>query len=132
MKKVIGPVLLWFFFAIIATLNGFIRDTTYKKLVGDLLAHQISTLIFIFLILIIMYLFFSKISYGFNELWIIGLSWVTATIIFEFIFGHYIFGNTRERLLGDYNLLEGRVWSFVLIFTLIGPWLVGRKIKRSY
>lgn len=120
---------VWFLFAVVATLNGVVRSATYKKLVGDLYAHQIGTVIFLTLILLIMYLFFNKfgLEYTNKDLWLIGLAWFCGTIIFEFIFGHYVFGNSWEKLFSDYNILQGRVWSLVLLVTLIGPYLVGRK-----
>jgi hypothetical protein len=31
------------------------------------------------------------------------------------------FGHTWSKLLADYNLLAGRVWIFVLIWTAIAP-----------
>lgn len=130
MKKIyLYSIGLWFLFAIVASLNGYIRNETYKNIVGDLAAHQISTVIFILIILFVMYLFLNKtgLKYTNSDLWIIGASWLLATIIFEFMFGHYVFGNSWEKLLMDYNIFEGRVWIFVLLFTLIGPWLVAKK-----
>jgi NADH:ubiquinone oxidoreductase subunit 6 (subunit J) len=130
MKPVyLWAIVVWFLFAVIAVINGAIRNSTYQKWVGDLYAHQISTIIFILLVLAVMYLFFnfSGFPYTNKDLWVIGFSWLIATIIFEFVFGHYVFGNSWEKLLTDYNLLKGRIWSLVLLFTLIGPWLVGRK-----
>jgi len=130
MKQIYGwAIAVWFLFAIIGTMNGIIRNATYKKIVGDLTAHHISTVIFISIILTVMYLFFHKsgLPYLNNDLWIIGFCWLFATIIFEFVFGHYVFGNTWIKLFQDYNIIKGRVWGLVLLFILIGPWMVGRK-----
>jgi hypothetical protein len=39
----------------------------------------------------------------------------------RFGFGHYVEGASWSALLADYNLLDGRLWVFVLIWTLVGP-----------
>ncbi|MGQ9625254.1 MAG: hypothetical protein ACUVT9_07815 [Candidatus Bathycorpusculaceae bacterium] len=46
--------------------------------------------------------------------------------MFEFIAGHYVFGNSWEKLLADYNLLEGRLWSLVLLTILIAPYIANK------
>jgi hypothetical protein len=43
------------------------------------------------------------------------------TVAFELLAGHYLFGNTWERLLADYNVLRGRIWVLVLITTFLAP-----------
>jgi len=120
---------IWFLFALLGTINGIVREYAYKNLFGDLISHYISTIIFIILLFVIMYLFFnkSKFYYSNNGLWTIGISWLIATIFFEFFIGHYIFGTSWNILYSDYNIFNGRVWVLVLLSILVGPWLVGRK-----
>jgi len=50
--------------------------------------------------------------------------WLIMTIIFEFGFGHDIMKHLWSKLLADYNLLQGRLWVLVLIYTVIFPYLV--------
>lgn len=50
--------------------------------------------------------------------------WLTATVVFEFGFGHYVIGHSWDRLLRDYNLLEGRVWLLFLTATTVIPYIV--------
>lgn len=59
----------------------------------------------------------------------VGLFWVVITIIFEFVFGHYVMGNSWQKLFADYNLLDGRLWVLVLINNLSAP-LISGKIKK--
>jgi hypothetical protein len=47
-------------------------------------------------------------------------------VLFEFGFGHYIAGHPWEKLVADYDVLEGRVWSLVLLAESLSPWLVYR------
>jgi hypothetical protein len=56
-----------------------------------------------------------------TEAWAVGATWLGLTVAFEFLGGHYLFGNSWERLLVDYNIVRGRVWILVLLTTLVAP-----------
>jgi len=94
--------------------------------------HVISTVIFICVILVVTYLFLSnlKINYTKTDLLLIGALWLILTILFEFVFGHYVMGHSWNRLFADYNILKGRVWSFVLLTTFIAPLLIGSILQK--
>jgi len=108
---------------IIAVINGSLRDLWYKKFTGELLGHQVSTIS-----LIIFFGFF--IRFVINKLppnsekqaIFIGLLWLSLTIVFEFGFG-LIRGYSWHKMLDDYNVLKGRIWILVLIWTTIAPFL---------
>jgi hypothetical protein len=125
-------ILGWFALLIAAIINGAVREAVYKQSLGELTAHQLSTLIGIIL--------FGIIIWGMTRLWplraskqawIVGAVWVSMTICFEFVFGHYVMGNSWQRLLHDYNILEGRLWPLVLVWTLIAPYLFTRLRRPS-
>jgi hypothetical protein len=122
MKNLYIHILWWFAFPFVGIFNGTLRELTYKKFVGDLPAHQISTATGIILFGIVFYFIFNKwkIESLKNAIWI-GVIWLVLTILFEFGFGHYVMGNSWEKLFHDYNLTEGRVWSLFLIWTLVAP-----------
>ena len=61
---------------------------------------------------------------------IIGFNWLILTVIFEFLFGHYVMGHTWERLLQDYNIFKGRLWSLVLMWNLIMPYVIFRLANK--
>jgi hypothetical protein len=44
---------------------------------------------------------------------------------FEFLFGHYVSGQSWSALLADYNILRGRLWSLIIVSVGLGPWLCG-------
>ncbi|MCI0513876.1 hypothetical protein L0128_11740 [candidate division KSB1 bacterium] len=117
-------ILAWLVLVIVAILNGALREATYKKFVGDLLAHQLSTVSGMMLFGIVFWAL-SRLWPLANtrQAWIVGGAWLGMTIIFEFIFGHYVMGHPWSKLLHDYNLLQGRVWLLVLLWTAIGPYL---------
>ena len=118
----------WFLFMILAIINAGIRNGFYKPIIGDLRAHQLSTIIFIAMIIIVTYLIlrFSNLKLTDKESFIIGTVWLLLTICFEFLAGHYAFGNSWEKLLADYNILEGRIWSLVLVTTFLAPYLTNK------
>lgn len=119
-------ILTWLLFLPIAIFNGVIRETTYKKVVGDPAAHQISTLLAAVAFLSMVYLLRGKdfVDLDFLNLFLIGSGWMVMTVLFEFGFGHFIDKLSWEKLLSDYNILKGRVWSLFLITELITPLLV--------
>jgi hypothetical protein len=56
-----------------------------------------------------------------REAWAIGCLWLGLTASFELVAGHYLFGNSWNRLLEDYNVLGGRIWVLVLVTTAVAP-----------
>jgi hypothetical protein len=110
---------------LIAILNATTREKIYKNIFGELVAHQISTVTLIILIGIYTWL----ISFGWKletagQALIIGSIWLILTISFEFGFGHLVMKHSWTRLFHDYNILKGRIWVLVPIWTLIAPLII--------
>ena len=117
-------LLCWFVLAIIAILNGIVRESTYGKTVSALVAHQVSTVIgivftgsFVWLIARVWPLESS------TQAWLIGVAWLLFTVAFEFSFGHFVVGHSWNQLFADYNILNGRVWLFFLCWVLVMPYV---------
>lgn len=115
-------LLAWIPMMLIGIINGVIREATYGKMLSELRAHQISTftgalLLGLYIWMIIR--FWSPASL--QQAVLIGVLWLSLTIIFEFFFGHYIAGHSWSHLLKDYNLLAGRVWLLILAWITIAP-----------
>jgi len=118
-------VIFWFGMPILAILNAAIREKAYKKSVGELAAHQISTVTLIIFIGIYTWL----ISLGWKlestgQAFIVGIIWLVLTVSFEFIFGRLVMKHPWERLFHDYNIFKGRIWILILIWTLFVPLVV--------
>lgn len=114
----------WIVLPIIGIANGIIRQIGYGKLMRELLAHQISTVTGI--ILFGLYAWALSLRWKIQSSWeaiSIGLIWLILTIVFEFLFGHYVVKHPWSRLLHDYNILEGRLWVLVLIWITIAPYV---------
>jgi hypothetical protein len=123
--------LAWLGGAGIGVANGVARELTYRKRVGELAAHQISTATAIGL--------FSGYFWALERRWPIetrkealriGAIWVGLTATFEFGFGHYVAKEEWSELLRDYDLARGRVWGLVLVWLGLGP-LAVRELMRS-
>ncbi|MDQ3766109.1 MAG: hypothetical protein M3346_02030 [Actinomycetota bacterium] len=59
----------------------------------------------------------------------IGGAWLVLTILFEFGFGHYVDGKMWSELFQNYNLIEGRVWTLVVIWMGVAPAII-RKLHH--
>jgi len=127
-KIYLRALLVWIILIPVAIINGGLRTYVYAPIVGEYNGHIISTIIFILLLITISGLLIRSLrgEYEKKEPVIIGIMWLTLSIVFEFIFGHYVMGNSWELLLADYNILEGRVWSLVLITTFFAPIVWGK------
>ncbi|WP_135606729.1 hypothetical protein [Methanococcoides sp. NM1] len=121
---------VWMLFIFLAIINGTLRGL-YTPYTGELLAHQISSVIFSTVIFVVTYVFlkYSDVSGTPVQFIYVGLMWLFLTISFEFLFGHFVIGHSWEHLLHDYNIFEGRIWLLVLIVTAISPWLANRVLS---
>jgi hypothetical protein len=117
-------VLGWFALVVIAIINGALREVVYKNNLGDLAAHQLSTLTGIILFGIVIWIMIRMWPLqSSRQAWTIGIIWLAMTVCFEFLFGHYLMGHPWSKLLQDYNILEGRLWIVVLAWTVVAPYL---------
>lgn len=118
MKKIFNNALsAWFLMLIFAIINGILRNEWYSIFVGEYWGHVISSIIAMYAFSVIIQTIFQQNqgSYDIRDPLKIGLSYILMTVSFEFFFGHYIAGHILEYLLADYNILNGRIWSLVLL-----------------
>lgn len=122
----------WLLLAAVAIANGVLREYTYGKKVSELAAHQISTITAI--------MFMGIVVWGLTRLWpiasagqawLIGVVWLVLTIAFEFGFGHFVAGHSWSKLSTDYNLLKGRLWSLLLIWIAVMPYVFYRLANHT-
>lgn len=127
MKVILIYAASWIGMVILAILNGAFREKIYKQSMSELSAHQLST--FIGLILFGVYIWFITGIFQIEsskQALVIGGMWIVMTIIFEFVFGHYVMGHPWHRLFHDYNLFKGRIWLLILIWTAVAPYMFYR------
>jgi hypothetical protein len=127
MKTVLIYAASWVGMVVLAILNAAIREKGYRPFMSELSAHQISTAIGLCLFGVYIWILTGiwRIASP-RQAFVIGGMWLVMTILFEFLFGHYVMGHPWSRLFHDYNLLQGRIWSLVLIWTAIAPYVFYR------
>ena len=117
-------VLTWIPMVFIAIINGAIREGWYRKHLSELQPHQVSTATGVLL--------FGVYIWALIRTWrpasagqaiAIGLVWLGMTVVFEFLFGHYVAKRSWRELLHDYNIVAGRVWLVVLLWITIAPYV---------
>ena len=115
-------LIVWLALLGLAILNGGAREAFIIPRTGDLRGHLLST---ITLCLAILALSWFSINWihpaSVRDAWTIGAVWVALTLAFEFLAGHYLFGNPWSRLLADYDIFRGRIWVLVLATTALAP-----------
>ena len=123
---------IWILLVFVAILNGYFRNIFLEPSVGKYIGHVISSIILSCLIFLITFLFLNnvKITFSHADLLVIGAFWLILTVLFEFVFGHYVIGHPWSTLLADYNILKGRLWGLVLLATFIAPLVIGSALQK--
>jgi hypothetical protein len=126
MTIVSKAVLGWLLLFVVMFANGAIRVLVLQPPLGEDRARQLASLSGLALVLIVSWLFV-RFSPGASsaQLWRVGVAWLVATVAFEFLFGHFVSGQSWHVLFADYDILRGRLWSLILIGVCLGPWFWG-------
>ena len=121
---------IWFILAVSAIVVATFRIGVFLPPFGEQTAHQLGTILYLIVQFLIIYFFIKKMKIKETKTLLrIGILWVVITIIFEFVFGHFVMGHPWQKLFADYNLLNGRLWVLVLLNNLAAPLISGRMIK---
>jgi len=116
----------------IAILNAFFRESFLSGRFSELHAHQISTATAVILFGIYIWWLTCRWRPGSARRAVaVGLMWLSLTVSFEFLFGHYVMGHPWRRLFGDYNILAGRVWIIIPLWLALAPYLFFRIRERN-
>eukprot|EP00756_Hemistasia_phaeocysticola_P060090 Hpha_TRINITY_DN37408_c0_g1::TRINITY_DN37408_c0_g1_i1::g.115088::m.115088 len=87
----------------LAMFNGFLRDVTYKHLIGEWASHQISCIPAFLLFLLYTRYFHGRTPLGsVREAWLVGAYWVFLVTCFET-------GMTWKLTEGDFETKRSRV-----------------------
>jgi len=124
---ILRALAIWLLLVALAIANGTFRSTVLIPRTGEPIGHVLSTLMLSVLIFGATWLTIGWVrpeSQG--QAVLVGLVWVALTVLFEFGAGHYLFRQSWERLLADYNLAKGRIWILVLIVTAKAPLIAAK------
>jgi hypothetical protein len=119
--------IIWLILMFIAVANGITRNAAISPRLGEYAGHVMSTAILCVLIFVLALISIRWMAPRARpDALMIGLFWVGLTVTFEFLAGHYLFGNPWQKLLADYNIVRGRIWVLVLLSSLLSPLLAAR------
>lgn len=125
MSTVFIYLIAWPGLVILAIINGIVREKGYPQKYAELAAHQISTVAALVIFSAYLLLLNARWPIGtFQQARTIGLAWFMLTVAFEFLFGRFVAGHSWQRLFHDYNILRGRLWILVLLWSLLAPALL--------
>jgi len=121
-KVYLRSILTWLLLGVAANLNGLLRNAVITPRTGEHGGHIVSTVLLCAIIILLTMLLIRWIGpRSRRDVLLIGALWVSMTVAFEFLAGHYLFGHPWSRLLADYNFAAGRIWPLVLVATFIAP-----------
>lgn len=116
----------WFFIAVAESIHGILRRIFILPVIGNLRAHQVGMLVGSLIIFAVAWACIRWIgARTFSEQLKVGTSWMLLMAIFEVILG-LAFGYSQELIFADYNIVEGRLMIFGMIFMLFAPALAAR------
>lgn len=118
--------LAWLAIALAESVHGILRRIFLLPVLGDLRAHQLGiftgcVIIFAIALLAIRWVGAKTLP----ELLRVGLFWMVLMAAFEVSLG-YAFGYPLSRILQDYNVFEGRLMIFGMVFMLFAPLLAAK------
>lgn len=117
----------WLAMLVCAILNGLFREQLLQKVVGKA-ALPLSGFSGAVLFTFVAYTMFLRLeaSYSAQEYLLLGLFWFFLTIFFECAFGRWVLKKTWRQLAGAYDIRTGNLWSLLLLYILVLPYVVSK------
>ena len=121
--------IIWVIIALFAIMNGIFRENVLVSILGQLMAVSVSGIMLSIIVFIVTYLFFPLIGKHHTlAYFFIGLQWVVMTLMFEFVFGHYVMGKSWSSISQVFNIMDGNLFIIVLVVSLFSP-ILAAKLK---
>ena len=118
---------IWILLVSVAAFNGAMREKLLVLLLGSQLALPLSGVLLSILIFLITLFLVPSLRLSVSwQYWLVGAMWLLLTVIFEFVFGHYVTGTSWSRLLEAFNVVTGNLLVLVLITTTVSPYLAAK------
>lgn len=121
---------IWLILIVAEIVHGIARAVFLVPYVGQFPSNKIGVFTGSLIILTIALLFvrWTGASRS-SQLLGIGLLWAGLTLAFEISFGRFVVEASWERLLSDYNVLQGGLMPFGMTFLVLSPLIAG-KLRR--
>lgn len=122
--------MIWLIIAVMAIINGIFRENVLVGMISPNMAVSLSGITLSIIVLIVTYVSFPLFGkHHALTYFVIGLQWVLMTLLFEFIFGHYVMGKSWSDISEVFHIMKGNLFIIVLAVSLISPLLMA-KVKR--
>ncbi|XGV96137.1 MAG: hypothetical protein ACAF41_25795 [Leptolyngbya sp. BL-A-14] len=105
----------------VETLHGIARTLWLAPYISDFSARQVTFFTGSLLILTIATLFARWLRASRAQLLGLGVLWATLTLLFELGLGRLVLHYSWERVLSDYNLLQGGFMALGLVILVWAP-----------
>ena len=116
----------WALILVLAIANGTLREAAFLPNFGRIASFLLSGLLLSCVIVLVAYFALPWIgARSDQELALVGLEWLIATLIFEFSFG-LLRGKPLAEILEAYTFKDGNIWVLVLLVTALAPWVAGK------
>jgi branched-subunit amino acid ABC-type transport system permease component len=112
--------------------NGVFRELVLRSAIGPLAAGAMSAVLGIVIVLALTRLLLRPLA-GAPAATLARASFtlLALTVVFEFLFGHYVDRKSWSALVENYFLWRGNLWPLVLATLAITPFLWGRGAPRE-
>lgn len=122
---------VWFILIAAEIVHGIARGILLLPHVGEFRSSQIGVFTGSIIIVVIAVVFVRWIGATRPaHLLTAGFLWLALTLTFEILFGRFVVGASWEQIAADYNVLEGGLLPFGMLFLLLSP-LIAWKIRGS-
>ena len=120
-------IAVWLVLIVAEILHGIARGILLVPHVGEFRSSQIGVFTGSVIILVIALASVRWIgAHRTTELLLVGFLWLVLTLAFEVAFGRFVVGASWERIVADYNLLEGGLLPFGMLVLLLSPLIAGK------
>jgi hypothetical protein len=124
---ILGIAKAWVILVPAMIANGIFRELVLRRVVGPAAAEALSAALGIAIIVVLTrHLLRPLAGASPQSLVLASLELVLLTVAFEFLFGHYVEGESWSELAGNYAIWRGRLWPVVLASLAFMPFLWGR------
>jgi hypothetical protein len=121
---------VWVILIAVEFVHGVLRAVFLVPVVGDSRARQIGVFTGSVLILCVAYLLVGWLrAENTKSLIIVGALWLVVTVVFEFGFGHFVFGRSWQDLGSDYNIAHGGFLAIGMLVLAFSP-VIGARLRR--
>jgi hypothetical protein len=121
------PPAVWAVIMLAESAHGILRGLFLVPFVGDLNARRIGVFTGSLIIFAIALLFVRWMRpSGKTGLLLAGLAWVALTVPFELLLGRFVMNLAWDRVMSDYNILQGGLLPLGLLFMAVTPLLAGK------